>query len=61
MWEALIELVKKWSYRCNHEFELIEESEVLDREMYNRGIRIAASTSKIYFCAKCGVSKKVTN
>lgn len=60
MWKALVNLVNRWSYRCDHKYELIEERNILDREMYNNGIEISTRTEHIYFCNKCGDSKKIS-
>ncbi len=27
MWKALIKLIESWSYRCDHDFELIKETQ----------------------------------
>ena len=60
MWKALIKLVEKWGYRCDHKWELINQSNILDREMYEKGIEINARTEFTYVCEKCLLSKKIT-
>lgn len=59
MWKALVKLVEKWSYRCDHEWELLRTSRVLDREMYKKGIEIASETQSTFICKKCLNSKKI--
>ena len=59
MWKALIKLVEKWAYRCDHKWELINKSNILDREMYQKGIEINARTEYTYVCEKCLLSKKI--
>ena len=59
MWKALIKLVEKWAYRCDHKWELINQSNILDREMYEKGIKINARTEYTYVCKKCLLSKKI--
>lgn len=60
MWKALIKLVEKWGYRCDHKWKLINQSKILDREMYKKGIEINARIEFTYVCEKCLLSKKIT-
>lgn len=59
MWKALIKLVEKWAYRCGHKWELTNQSNILDREMYEKGIEINARIEYTYVCKKCLLSKKI--
>jgi len=60
MWKALIKLVEKWSYRCDHSYVLIEKTDVLDREMYEKGEKVHCRTEYLYACEKCMDSKKLS-
>lgn len=59
MWKAIIKLIEKWAYRCDHDWQLVEQRNILDRGMYEKGVEINARTEYIYRCAKCMESKKV--
>lgn len=59
MWKALIKLIESWSYRCEHEWECLEKRNVLDREMYEKGVEINARTEWTYCCKKCCESKQI--
>ena len=60
MWKAIIKLIEKWAYRCDHNWELAEKKNILDREMYEKGIEINARTEYLYRCTKCMESKKIS-
>ena len=53
MWKALIKLVEKWAYRCEHDWELVHRANVLDREMYAKGVEISRKVVFTYVCRKC--------
>ena len=61
MWKALINLVNRLFYKCEHNYESIREAQVLDREMYEKGIEIYSGVKFTYFCCKCGDSKIIDN
>lgn len=61
MWKALINLVNRLSYNCEHNYELIKKTQILDREMYQKGVEIYSGTKFTYFCCKCGDSKIINN
>jgi len=51
MWKALIKLVESWSYRCDHNYELVTQEQV-----YNNGKTNDTIPDKIYYkyrCTKC--------
>lgn len=49
MWKALIKLVEKWAYRCEHDWELISEMEVVNKEC-----QYPVEQRKTFMCNKCG-------
>ena len=59
MWKALIKLVEKWAYRCEHNYELVSQSNIMDREMFEKGVEVNARTEFLYRCTKCMDSKKI--
>ena len=44
MWKAIIKLIEKWAYRCDHDWQLVEQRNILDREMYDKGVEINTRT-----------------
>jgi len=50
MWKALIKLVEKWAYRCEHDWESIIETQTF----YTAGDRIPHTRKYVYRCTKCG-------
>jgi hypothetical protein len=59
MWKALIKLVEKWSYRCDHTWTQLYQTNVLDREMFKKGIEVNSHTKYVYICEKCLEHKKI--
>ena len=54
--KAIINLINSWAYRCEHNWELLEKRNILDRELYLEGKEVSARTEWIYWCDKCGKS-----
>lgn len=49
MWKALIKLVNKWAYRCDHEWEALKTFEV----KYDENSTIPYRFIYTYRCKKC--------
>ena len=60
MWKALIKLVEKWSYRCEHNWEK-EHSTSVYHSSYNSNDTSAVPlrVERTYVCTKCMASKKL--
>jgi len=54
MWKAIIKLIKKWAYRCNHKFELIDQIRV-----YHYELDVRIRVEYLFICKKCGKSKVI--
>ena len=52
MWKALIELIKSKAYRCEHEWERINET-----EFYTETSKMPVYRKFAYRCTKCCESK----
>jgi len=56
MWKALIKLVEKWGYRCDHEFEMVMQvdnySPIYDSDK-------PETITQNYVCSRCGEHKKL--
>lgn len=56
MWEALIKLVEKWSYRCEHDWESLAKTNIyLDGDKDKLPIKI----TRTYRCTKCCEFKRL--
>ncbi len=51
MWKALIKLIEKWAYRCEHDWELVTKVNVREKSIGITGYEF------IYRCKKCCKSK----
>ncbi len=56
MWKALIKLVERLSYRCEHDWHLEQENKVY--ESHNTG-RLPIRIERTYICKKCMKVKKI--
>ena len=55
MWKALIKLVSKWAHRCEHNWEVMN-----DTTIYNNGkSRLPTGRDVTYVCNKCPKSKRI--
>ena len=54
MWKALIKLVEKWAYRCEHDWEFTEKTKIYDD---TGTLPIAIRSS--YICKKCLKDKTI--
>jgi len=59
MWKALIKLVEKLAYRCDHKWELVETKNILNKEYFDKCKNIIDYTERIYVCSKCCKSQKI--
>jgi hypothetical protein len=57
MWKALIKLVEKWAYRCEHKWELAMKNEVFDE---SSGDKLPKRVDLTYVCSKCMEHKKLS-
>lgn len=55
MWKALIKLVEKWAYRCEHDWELIDDVRVFKEPTSE----LPMVANKTYVCKKCIDSKTI--
>lgn len=56
MWKALIKWIESWSYRCEHDFEKIKETNVYDTP----DSKLPYKTLFLYRCKKCCEFKQTT-
>ena len=56
MWKALIKLVEKWSYRCDHDWVLVKEVKVFDE---HKSTGLPRDLVYAYRCTKCCEFKKL--
>lgn len=54
MWKALIKVVEKWAYRCEHDWKKIKKIDVMDPRY-----KYPIETNVTYACKKCYESKKI--
>lgn len=57
MWKALINLVNKWAYRCEHDWTTLGLHQTY-RSDDTEGLPI--SSTETFVCTKCMKSKKIT-
>lgn len=57
MWKALIKLIEKWAYRCDHEWEHTHTTDVRQKTDWNE----RTYTVFLYVCKKCCKSKRIKN
>lgn len=50
MWKALIKLVEKWAYRCEHDWEKITETQTYHTDED----KFPHTRKYVYRCKKCG-------
>ena len=55
MWKALIKLVEKWAYRCDHNWEFVKEVNVY----FSSNSELPYKTKLTYRCTKCCKFKKI--
>ena len=56
MWKVLIKWVESWSYRCEHDWEVIDKTAVYSKPDDKMPYQINYS----YRCKKCCEFKKIT-
>ena len=59
MWKALIKLVEKWAYRCDHDFKLIDTRNKYEtNSIEDKKVMLPFESRKTYMC-KCGKIKSI--
>lgn len=56
MWKALIKLIEKWAYRCEHNWIEIDSADVYEHD----GSKRPYKTVYAYKCTKCCDHKVIT-
>lgn len=56
MWKALIKLVEKWAYRCEHDWSKEEEVKIYSTE----DSKMPHSSKHLFVCKKCMETKIIT-
>ncbi len=56
MWKAIIKLIEKWAYRCDHEWYKEDTTEVFSSYKKEKG-DLPTRIIRTYVCKKC-MSKK---
>jgi len=55
MWKALIKLVEKWSYRCDHKFQVVDSIRRYETEYCKMPIK----KTIVFMCERCGQIKRI--
>ena len=59
MWEALIKLVEKWAYRCEHDWEELDKFAVYRTDLYGKTEKGPYKHKVTYRCRKCCDTKRI--
>jgi len=58
MWKALIKLIEKWAYICDHDYEQFHKSHVYKPEL---STKLPIRTEYIFRCTKCCKTKQISS